>query len=215
MKNIYIKSLLLAAPVAIVLSACGQDTKVKTITIVNGDTTISEKIIGDKEIAEIDKQITMIVTSDSVNGKKMIKKIVVKGDDKDAASFAYAISKTNDAEIEVDATDKSATTKIVITSDDDSKGDKKTIKKTIVKEEKENVNLSINVKKNVAKVDFSTNSKEPINVSVLDENGKQIFYDSQKTGNAYSKEIKLDKKGHYFLTIVQNKKITTEKIIVE
>ena len=54
-----------------------------------------------------------------------------------------------------------------------------------------------------------------MNVSVLDENGKQVFYDTQKVGGKYSKEIPLGKKGTYFLNFIQNKASTTEKIIVE
>lgn len=197
------------------LSACGQNAKVKTITIVNGDTTISEKIIGDKEIAEIEKQITMVVTSDSSNGKKMIKKIVINGDDKNATSMAYAFSTDGEENVEISADEKGTKTKIIVTTDEKNDSKKKIIKKTAVKEDNEIVDLNINIKNNVLKLDLTTASKEPISVSVMDENAKQVFSETQKAGNKYSKEIKLDKKGIYFLNIIQNKKITTEKIIVE
>ncbi len=215
MNKLYIKSILLATPIALMLTACGQNAKVKTITIVNGDTTISEKIIGDKEIAEIEKQITMVVTSDSSNGKKMIKKIVINGDDKNAASMAYAFSTDGEENVEISADEKGTKTKIIVTTDEKNDGKKKIIKKTAVKEDNEIVDLNINIKNNVLKLDFTTASKEPISVSVMDENAKQVFSETQKAGNKYSKEIKLDKKGIYFLNIIQNKKITTEKIIVE
>ncbi len=220
MKHFYLKTFLFVTAIAIVLTACGQNNaKVKTITIVNGDTTISEKIIGDKEIAEIEKQITMIVTSDSTNGKKMVKKIVINGDDKNSASLAYSFSNDENAEMEINADEKGNKTKIVITTDEKDDNGKKIIKKSTskssTKDENELVDLNINVKNNVLKVDFTSASKEPINVSIMDENAKQVFYETQKSGNKFSKEIKLDKKGIYFLNIVQNKKITTEKIIVE
>lgn len=215
MNKIYIKSIFLTTTIALMLSACGQNAKVKTITIVNGDTTISEKIIGDKEIAEIEKQITMVVTSDSSNGKKMIKKIVINGDDKNATSMAYAFSTDGEENVEISADEKGTKTKIIVTTDEKNDSKKKIIKKTAVKEDNEIVDLNINIKNNVLKLDLTTASKEPISVSVMDENAKQVFSETQKAGNKYSKEIKLDKKGIYFLNIIQNKKITTEKIIVE
>lgn len=216
MKRFYLKTMLLLAPFAIILSACGQDAKIKTITIVNGDTTVSEKVIGDKEIAEIEKQITMVVTSDSSKGNKIVKKIVIKEGDKENASMSYSFSNDENAEMEINADESGAKTKIIINTDDkNTTGEKKIVKKTVVKEDHENVNLNINVKNSIAKIDYSTSSKEPINVSILDENGKQVFYETQKTGGKFSKEIKLEKKGTYFLNIIQNKKITTEKIIVE
>ena len=49
---------------------------------------------------------------------------------------------------------------------------------------------------------------------ILDENGKQVHYDTQKAGGNYLKEIKLEKKGTYFLNIIQNKQSTTDKIII-
>ena len=81
--------------------------------------------------------------------------------------------------------------------------------------ENKSVSININVKGTSAKIDVETGSKEPLNVSILDENGKQVFYDSQKAGGKYSKEIPLEKKGTYFLNLIQNKVSTTEKIIVE
>lgn len=206
MKKLYNKIIPGMAIIAITVTgiACGQNAKVKTITIVNGDTTISEKIIGDKEIAEIEKQITMVVSTDeNSKDKKVIKKIIINSDDtkKDELAFAFSMNDKKDGEIELDIKE-------------DGK-EKKVIKKIVSSSESENINLNLDVKKGTVKIDFETSSKEPINVSILDETGKQVFYDTQKTGNKYSKEIKLEKKGTYFLNIIQNKKTTSDKIIVE
>ena len=77
------------------------------------------------------------------------------------------------------------------------------------------LNLNISIKNTTATIIVETNSKEALNINVLNENGKQIFYDTQKTGGKYNKEIPLGKKGTYFLNLIQNKKSTTEKIIIE
>ena len=203
-----------------------QHTKTKTITIINGDTTISESNIDDKELAEMDKQIT-IITNEGKDSKdkKVVKKIIINTDKKnDGESMAYAYSmgdddKDQDITIVSDGNDDD--TKIIIKKEDDKKDDSKD-KKTIVKKsivmkdnKKESKSISIHVKDTTAKVDIETSSKEPLNISVLDENGKQVFYDSQKDGSKYSKDIKLDKKGTYFLNMIQDKKSTTEKIVVE
>jgi hypothetical protein len=159
---------------------------------------------------------------------------VINGDDKDdakAMAYAYSIGDedANDQDIEVTTDDKGTQTKIIIRKDaKDGKGDKgdkgdkgerKVIRKTIRvndgKDEKEHLNLNINVKNTNAKLEIETGSSSPLNISILDENGKQVFYDSQKNGSKYSKDIPLGKKGTYFLNLIQDKKSTSEKIIVE
>lgn len=232
MKNLYNKTIAASLLVAIAITgvACGQNAKVKTITIVNGDTTISEKTIGKDEIAEIEKQITMVVSEDGKAGdKKTVKKIIINGDEKnteDAMAFAYSINDSNNEDIEVTTDENGNTTTKVIVKEGGKGGgkggeatsEKKVVKKTVVindgKTEKEDLNVNINVKKNAVKINLSSSSKEPINVSILDENGKQIHYESQKEGGNYSKEIKLEKKGTYFLNIIHNKQSTSEKIII-
>lgn len=228
MKNLYNKTIAASLVVAIAITgvACGQNAKVKTITIVNGDTTISEKTIGKDEIAEIEKQITMVVSEDGKAGdKKIVKKIIINGDEKnteDAMAFAYSIHDSNSEDIEVTTDENGNTTTKVIVKEGGKEGEatseKKVIKKSVVindgKTEKEDLNVNINVKKNAVKIDMASSSKEPINVSILDENGKQIHYDSQKEGGNYSKEIKLEKKGTYFLNIIHNKQSTSEKIVI-
>lgn len=228
MKNLYNRTIAASLVLAIAITgvACGQNAKVKTITIVNGDTTISEKTIGKEEIAEIEKQITMVVSENGKAGdKKIVKKIIINGDEKnteDAMAFAYSINESNNEDIEV-TTDENGktTTKVIIKEggkDGESTSGKKVVKKSVIindgKTEKEDLNVNINVKKNAVKIDLSSSSKEPINVSILDENGKQIHYDSQKEGGNYSKEIKLEKKGTYFLNIIHNKQSTSEKIVI-
>jgi hypothetical protein len=228
MKKFYpIAALSLAAILSFTGSACAQSTKMKTITIINGDTTISEKNIDDKELAEIDKKITVIINEDGKgesSHKKIVKKTIINTDkkrDSDATAYAYSIGDDKDQDIQVISDGDEAETKISIEKSDDKKGDLKD-KKMIVKKSismnddtKGSMNININVKNSTAKLEIETNSKEPLNVTVLDENGKQVFYDSQKNGGNYSKEIKLDKKGTYFLNLIQNKKSTTEKIVVE
>lgn len=207
---------------AITTAACGQNAKVKTITIINGDTTVSEKEIGDKEIAEIEKQITIVTNEEGdKSNKKVIKKIIVNGGNDNGAeamAYAYKMGDDKDGDMEVTTSDDGKETKIIIKNGNDDKSDdkeKKTvIKKSINTEEKESMSLNINVKNNVAKIEVETNSKEPLNVSVLDENGKQVFYDSKKDGGKYNKEIKLEK-GTYFLNLIQNKKTTNDKIVIQ
>lgn len=227
MKNLYNKALGASLLIAIAITgiACGQNAKVKTITIINGDTTVSEKTIGTDEIAEIEKQITMVVSEDGKAGdKKVIKKIIINGDKsegKDEMAFAFSNSSEKNEEVEV-VTDENGktTTKIIVKGDgkEEASSDQKIIKKSVTindgKTEKENVSVNINVNKNVVKINYTSSSKEAINVSILDENGKQIHYDTQKAGGNYFKEIKLEKKGTYFLNIIQNKQSTSDKIII-
>jgi hypothetical protein len=205
-------------------NSSAQGAKTKTVTIINGDTTISESNMDEKDLAEMDKQINITINDDGNSSKKIVKKIIINDDkntDKDGKTMAYAYSTDDDADIESIADDgNGATTKIIIKKGDgksDSKEEKKVIHKSVVKssDKMPKENMNINVKGTNATVDIETGSKEPMNVSVLDENGKQVFYDSQKTGGKYSKEIKLEKKGTYFLNFIQNKASTTEKIIVE
>lgn len=232
MYKIYSASILsLLVVLGLSSASCAQNSKVKTITIINGDTTISEKNMDEKELADIDKKIRIMIKEDGdSSSKKIVKKITIntdkEGDDK-AMAYAYSIGDDKDQDVEI-STDDNKETKIIIKKGDDKttgseKNDPKE-KKTIIKKsvsatndkkENESLNVNIMIKNTTAKLEVESNSKEPLNVSILDENGKQVFYDSQKTGNKYSKEISLGKKGTYFLNLIQNKKSTTEKIIVE
>ena len=75
MKNIYqigfTGSMLL---LSIIVSSCGQNPKIKTITIVNGDTTISEGEFNEKEFAEMGKHIEISMTGDGDGSEKRIKR---------------------------------------------------------------------------------------------------------------------------------------------
>ena len=178
---------------AITSVATAQNTKVKTITIVNGDTTINES--------------------------------TEKNEDVKTVAYAYSFDDADAENIEVISDGEGNETKVIIKKDGngktETKNEKKIVTKTVVinndgdEKEKESVNVNINVKNTTIKVEITTSSKEAINVSILDENGKQVFYESQKTGGNYTKEIPLGKKGTYFLNFIQNKKSKTEKIIVE
>jgi hypothetical protein len=214
--------------VALTGSACGQNAKIKTITITNGDTTISEKEIGDNDIADIEKNITMVINEDGDNSnKKVVKKKIIVNDNKqeegDALAYAYSFGDDKDQDVEITTNENKNETRIIIKKSGDEEGESKE-KKTVIKKsttpindkkEKEKLNLNINIKNTVAKVDIETMDKEPINIAVLDENGKQVFYDTAKNGGKYSKEINLEKKGTYFLNIIHNKKSTTETINIK
>jgi hypothetical protein len=212
--------------------SCAQNPKVstKTITIINGDTTISESNMDEKDVDKMMKDIDVRISDDGDSSKKIIKKIVINGDDMDdAKTMAYAYSTGgDDQDIEVTTDERDGETKIVIRKKDTDKKDKeekgkkeekkivtKTIRMKDGKEEKESMHLNITVKNTVAKVEVETGSKAALNVSVLDENGRQVFYDTQQNGNKYSKEIPLNKKGTYFLNLIQDKKSTSEKIVIE
>lgn len=207
--------------------ACGQNTKVKTITIIDGDTTITEELTGDKKIAEFEKRIiTEINENSSDSDKKMIrKKVIVTDDTADKEAFAYAYSSGDgkDEDVEITTDGDGNETKIIIKRKNDKKEDgKQTIERTErirtsstteSKGENEKMKINIDIKNTIAKLNIEGSGDEPINISVLDETGKQVFYDSQK-GGKYSKDINLQKKGTYFLNIIRNKKSTTEKIII-
>ena len=209
----YFMSAMLVMSLATVSYA--QNPKVKTITIINGDTTITESNLNEKEI-----QVSINDGDDS--SKKIVKKIIINDEkhDGDAMAYAYAIGDEGE-DVQVSTSEDGKETKIVIKKGDgkDSKDKAKVVKKEVKvdgsSKEKNSLNLNINVKNTTAKIEVETSSKEPLNISILDENGKQVFYESQKTGGKYSKEVALEKKGTYFLNLIQNKTSTTEKIIVE
>jgi hypothetical protein len=85
--------------------ACGQNAKVKTITIVNGDTTINEEVIDDKKIGQFEKHITTVIEEDDAEpGKKVIKKKVIINDDsneKEAFAYAYSTGDEKDEDLEI------------------------------------------------------------------------------------------------------------------
>lgn len=201
MKFLYNKSLFgMLAVIAVTTVACAQNPKVKTITIINGDTTISESNL-DEELSKLEKDINITISDDGKEGKTIVKKIIInEGKEGEGKAMAYAYSIDDGKEDAKGGEDKKVIVKSSMSIDDGKM---------------EKMNLNLNVKGTTASVKIETGSKDPINISVLDENGKQVFYDSQKDGSKYSKDIKLDKKGTYFMNIIQNKKSTTEKIIVE
>jgi hypothetical protein len=231
MNLLYKKQLTIAlAFAAISHSAFAQKTKVKTVTIINGDTTISEKNIDEKELAQIEKKINIEINGDgdSVHSRKIVKKIIIN-DDKDikdgkTLAYAYSIGDGKDDDVQVTTDNDGNETKIIIKKGKETKGESDSDeRKTIVKKsinssdesKDENLKLKIMVKNTTAKVEIETGSNDPLNISVLDENGKQVFYDTQNSGGKYSKDIQLEKKGTYFLNIIQNKKNTNEKIVIE
>jgi hypothetical protein len=225
MKSAYKQAMTALTVIALTGAACGQNAKVKTITIINGDTTVSEKEPGDPEIADIEKQITMMISDDGdPSQKKVIKKIIINGDGsgkEDTFAYAYGMSDQKGEDVEITTDDNDKETKIIIKKGGKKKADDKkentTISRSVTSSSengKESMSLNVKVTNNVAKVEVESGSREPLNISILDENGKQVFYESQKTGGKYSKEIKLEK-GTYFMNVVQNKKSTTDKIVIQ
>jgi hypothetical protein len=226
MNHLYKKtSAALFIAVALTGTACGQNSKVKTITIINGDTTITEKEIGDKEIEKIEKHITMVIRDDKEPSEKKTirKKVVVNGEedrDADAVAYAYSIGEGDGENVEITTDENGKETRIIIKKGETERsgnGNKKTIIRRSATDEKiegESINLNLNITGNAAKIEAETSSKEPLHISILDENGKQFFHETHKNGGKYSKEIKLEK-GTYFLNLIQNKKSTTDKIIIK
>ncbi len=213
------------AVVALAGMASGQ-SKVKTITIINGDTTISESTANEKDMQQMEKEMNISINDDGKQQKTIVKKIIIKTDgDGDAEAMAYSMGDGKDDGVMVTTDDDGTQTKIIIKKDDDdktgAKGKKVIVKKSMQmndaggKTEKENLNINIQLKNTTATVEVASGSKAPLNISILDENGKQVFYDSQKEGGNYKKEIPLKNKGTYFLNLIQDKKSTTEKIVVE
>lgn len=207
---------------SIAIASQAQTKKTKTVTIINGDTTISESNMDEKEMKKMDKQIQVTMNDGADSEKKVVKKIIIHDEknDGDAMAYAYAMGEEDD-NVQVTTSDDGKETKIIIKKGDGKESTEKTkvVKKEMkaegVSKEKSTLNMNISIKNTTAKVDIETSSKEPMNLSILDENGKQVFYDSQKEGGKYSKEISLGKKGTYFLNFIQNKSSKTEKIIVE
>ncbi|HEY0031515.1 MAG TPA: T9SS type A sorting domain-containing protein [Bacteroidia bacterium] len=220
MKKNYITSMLsLAVLLSLGTMSCAQNPKVKTITIINGDTTITEKEFTEKEFtekefADRDRKMNVRIAEDGDSTEKIVKKVMInEGKEGDGFAYAYDVDDAGERDHDIERTE----TKIVIKGGGDVKRERTVVRKSMTDDGKEKESLSVNIiiKNTTATLEVETSSKEPLNVSILDENGKQVFYDTQKTGMKYSKDIPLGKKGTYFLNLIQNKKSTTEKIIIK
>src|ERR1043166_4012073 len=125
MKTIYNNAFFgMAALLGISLVSCAQNpnVKTKTITIINGDTTISEGKIDDKDIDKMMKDINVTINSDGDSTHKIVKKIIISGDDAEdakAMAYAYGVNDGDDQDIEVTTDGNGSQTKIII-----KKGDK-------------------------------------------------------------------------------------------
>jgi hypothetical protein len=220
MKLLYSKRTTIFITAMTLATATFGQSKVKTITIINGDTTITESN-DDTEFKKIEKEISVIREGNSKEEKKtVVKKIIINSDnDKNGDAIAYAYSTDGD-DAEVITSDDGKETRIVIKNDknDGKAGEKKKVVKRAIEperaESREKMNLNISIKDKTATLGIETSSKEPLYISVLDEAGKQVFYDSKKDAGKYNKDVKLEK-GTYFLNIIQNKKTSNEKIIIE
>jgi hypothetical protein len=223
MKKNYTAPLLsFALLLSITTVSCAQSPKVKTITIINGDTTITESNIDEKEFAKMEKEIDIQMNGGNDSSKKIVKKMIINDEKGEGQTMAYAYSIDEPGEdVEVISNENGSETRIIIRKGDDKdeKGKKTIVKKSVSTsadgKEKHNLNVNIRIKDTNANVEVETSSKTPLNISVLDENGKQVFYDTHKTGGKYSKEIPLGKKGTYFLNLIQDKSSTSEKIVIE
>lgn len=252
MKTSY-QLLLFPLPVFLLISgiACGQKEpagstgkRVKTITIVNGDTTITESNISENEFAWTDNnkkdsknvKVMKIISSDGDtaeineietkiktimdekgNGEKMHKKIIMIDENGNTKTIQTENSFSYDFNI-----DNKGKKKVIIIDDEEDmpKDGKRIVKKVGSHNEGDalpvkNININVDEKKQTIKLELESEKEDAINVVVMDEQGKQVFYDSQKNGKKYEKEIKLDKKGVYFLSIIQNKKVMNERIVIE
>jgi hypothetical protein len=168
----------------------------------------------------------MVITEDGDKSEKVIKKkiIINEGDEKrpDAMAYAYSIGEGDGEDIEITTDENGKETRIIIKKEGENGPavrERKVISRNSganerIEKEKVKMKLNIKVEKNLARLEVETGSKDPLNVSLLDENGKQVFYETQKDGSKFTKEIKLEK-GTYFLSLIQNKKSTSEKIIIE
>jgi len=225
----------------VISTTYGQKTKIKTITIVDGDTTVNEETISEADFAWDEKSdkskkvkvMKFISSDDSTSGASEMEMIIDDNDKKGKAVTKTVIVMddggkviTNDIEknisyvIEID--DNGKKTKKVWTEAETVNGnDKKKVVKMCGPTEVENIpvfkniNLNVDTKTLKIKLDIESEKSDAINVVVMDELGKQVFYDSQKDGTKYKKEIKLEKKGVYFLSIIQNKKVMNERIVME
>ena len=169
------------------------------------------------------KHIEISMTEDSDGSEKRIKKILIHDENEENKARIESTNKNDQEERKVQVTrnENGTETRIIVkkVEENNPKETRKIVKKEtgIVSEVKENnsLNLNISIKSTTATITVETNSREALNISILNENGKQIFYDTQKIGGKYNKEIPLGKKGTYFLNLIQNKNSTTEKIIIE
>lgn len=207
MKKIITHSSLFSGLLFMSMVACGQPTKIKTITIIDGDTTISE--------SNGNEPIGKTMQSDDTNGtsgKHIVKTIRIEtnSDSSDEQAMAYAFTDGTDENTNVQTDDDGKETRIIIKS----KGGKTpgTNRKDETKVERK---MKLIVNNTTAHLELETGNSKAIAISVLDENGKQVFYDTQSNGTNYKKDIPLNKKGVYFLNIVQDKTCTNHKIIVD
>jgi hypothetical protein len=206
MKSIYIKSIPFMIAAATLVTNAGAQTKTKTITIIDGDTTITEK--------ELDHDIIIITENTDKDGKVSRKKTVVRDAEprEDAVAYSYRSGREEDIEIR---TNNGREDKVIIRKE---KGAHDRSDMEMLRAEraldKSGLNVQLNVEKDVMKLEVESSGKEPVHISLLDENGKQILYETQKDGKKYSKEMKLNK-GAYFLNVIHNQNTTTDKIIIK
>jgi hypothetical protein len=205
MRIIYKKSgMLFIAAIAMSSVVRAQNT-VRTITIVNGDTTLSETIVGDKEASDIagkrrpeEKVIVRKKTEGdgavADRGKEELrieKRITIIENEKERMEDVRSDRRKDDRIVEVEREMSS-----------DRKADGKGLK------------ISVEVKDRTLKLSIESSDKEPVYISLLDSQGKQILYEVQKDNSNYSKEQKLEK-GSYFLNVIKDKKTSQEKIEIQ
>jgi hypothetical protein len=214
-----VMGVLLVLTIAVI--SCGQNPKIKTITIINGDTSVSETEFNEQDFDKIEKRIEITMNNDEQNSNKTVKKILVSATNKDEEMSTGECNTIIEEEKDVKVTngENSIEKRIVLKKGNETLVNDlgKIIKKETSIEQKENnhLKLHIHIKNTNATITAETKSKEPLNISILDEGGKQIFYDFQPTGGTYKKEIPLNKKGTYFLNLIQNKKSIGETIIIK
>lgn len=126
------------------------------------------------------------------------------------------------------------TERIIINEAKDGKKNQKVIVKTICKSDSkgglkekqagstkemkmDELNFYPNPSTGKFTLEFETSDKEPVQVNVTDVNGKEVFHETVKGEEKYKRNIELsaESKGVYIINLLQGKKKSSRKIIIE
>ena len=133
----------------ITIGSDAQGTKTKTLTIVNGDTTITESNLDKKEVAKMEKEVEIIINDDGKEEKKIVKKITIKDDKKEGETMAYAYAIGDDGDdVEIATSEDGKEMNAVVKAGEAKDSKEKNIIKTIILKEKikqKNISLFKNI----------------------------------------------------------------------
>ena len=195
MKNNLLKFIPLALVPALSGSMTAQNTSLRTITIVNGDTTITENSLPVQPGAR-ERQV--------VREERRKDKEVEGRKEKEIHTYSYSYDFRDDKSAD-------GAQKEMIIDHNPRNGSPKTPQ--IRKAGTISTSFSLQVKDETLNLDADTGS-EPLTISVLDRNGKQILLESNQSGGKYHKEIRLEK-GTYFLSLIHGNKSESETIEID